>query len=307
MHRPVPPPPHSPLAFVLCCGFHHTLGNHIEFCCPSLGGKYPTHWDALPFVALPDGSHKSSEDYVFFMTCSESGEPLYGVSCYRQVAASAKLRENDANVTRSSVQKSIVALVRLPLFGVVRSILSAATHAYFNQENFQETEILSGIFRSINVSLGRADVVKEFYSYVYMGIDARQLLLKYGRNALVLFKLLLAGKKIILYTSCGIEKVRVLSLCRAALTLSPLQVCNEVLALCSLIPGGLTHLSLPMLEAAKLHVPLPDHHELPDTAPEAGDDELHWLKLGFPLLPFPTRIWWPPSGAASRASALTRR
>ncbi len=207
MHRPLPPPPHSPLAYVLCAGFHHTAGNCIEFCFPSLHGKYPAAWDAVPFIALPDGSHKSSEDYVFFTTHDANGERLYGVSCYRQVAANAKLKESDGSVTRSSVQKAVVALVRVPLFGVVRSILSAATHAYFNQENFKETEILSDIYRSINVSLSRADVVKEFFSYVYMGVDVRQMLLKYGRNALVLFKLLLAGKKIILYTSCGIEKV----------------------------------------------------------------------------------------------------
>jgi hypothetical protein len=73
------------------------------------------------------------------------------------------------------------------------------------------------------------------------------------------------------------------------LSLTTLQVCNEVLALCSLVPGGLTHLSLPMLEAAKLHVPLPDHHELPGLGLaelQRSGEEQEWLKLGFPLLPF---------------------
>jgi hypothetical protein len=168
-------------------------------------------------IALPDGSHKVNEDYIFFMT-KYNEETLYGVSCYRQVAASAKLKQTDASFTRSAVQKAVVCLCRLPLFGVVRSVLGAATHAYFNQENFGETEILFGIFRSMNLSLQRSDIAKEFHSYLYMGIDVRKMLLKFGRNTLCLFKLLLAGKKIVMYASCNIEAV-----------------CNELLALCSLV------------------------------------------------------------------------
>ncbi len=128
-----------PIAFVLCVGFHHTSGNVIEFCQPHLE-SYPQSWNALPFIALPDGSHKTNEDYIFFVTTFEN-ETLFGVSCYRQVANSAKLKETDASFTRSAVQKAVVALCRYPLFGVVRQVLGAATHAYFNQENFGQTDV----------------------------------------------------------------------------------------------------------------------------------------------------------------------
>lgn len=81
------------------------------------------------------------------------------------------------------------------------------------------------------------------------------------------------------------------------LSILRLQICNEVLALCSLVPGGLTHLSVPLLQQAKLKVPLPDHHEAGEreeerkTSPrswqsQSQHDDLDWTKLGFPLLPF---------------------
>jgi hypothetical protein len=127
----------------------------------------------------------------------------------------------------------------------------------------------------MNTSLLRCDVSKEFHSYLYMGIDVRKMLLRFGRNSLVLFKLLMAGCKTVLFTSCGFESV-----------------CNELLALCSLIPGGLTHLSEPLLRAAKFQSPLPDRHDgdLAQTNfffPHSGrDDDLNWGHLGLPLLPF---------------------
>lgn len=234
-------------------------------------------WEALPFVCLPDGSHKVDEDYIFFVT-TFNDETLFGVSCYRQIAASAQLKQTDASFTRSSVQKAVVCLCRWPLYGVVKSVVAAATHAYFNQMNFGDTEILSGIFKSINMSLERMEksgLQKEFHSYLYMGIDVRKVLLKLGRNALSLFKLLLAGCKVILFTSHGFESV-----------------CNDLLALCSLVPGGLTHCSETLLRCAQLRPPIPDRH---DNAADSefffphskhGDDELDWGKLGLPLLPF---------------------
>lgn len=56
---------------------------------------------------------------------------------------------------------------------------------------------------------------------------------------------------------------------------------------------GLTHLSEPLLRAAKFHSPLPDRHDGDLAAqtefffPHSGrDDDLNWGHLGLPLLPF---------------------
>jgi hypothetical protein len=147
---------------------------------------------------------------------------------------------------------------------MLRSIMSAATHAYFNQENFNDREILSGIFASLNVSLRRANVEKECVAYVHMGVDAAALVKRYGREVLVLFKMLLAGAKIILFNDFPIQ-----------------QVCGDVLALCSLIPGGLTHFSSTLLEEAKMVIPQPDVANASDIS-----RDIDWGKLGLPLLPF---------------------
>ena len=207
----------GPLAFLLLCGFHHTLGNHIESSVPALE-SYPSEWNELPFIALPDGAHKSAEDYVFFTTYYQ-GHLLFGVSCYRQVAASAKLKAADSSISRSSIQKSLVALCRYPLYGMLKSVMGAATRAYFDQEEFSNHKIFSQVFENVNVSLGRVNVKDEFSSYVHMGVDARKLVLRYGRETLVLFKAMLAGKKLILFNDSPI-----------------VQVCNEVLSLVSLVP-----------------------------------------------------------------------
>jgi hypothetical protein len=41
---------------------------------------------------------------------------------------------------------------------------------------------------------------KEFHSYITMGLDVRSLLLRFGRNVLVLLKLLLLEKKVVLHS-----------------------------------------------------------------------------------------------------------
>lgn len=50
------------------------------------------HWEFLPFLAIPDGSHNSGDDYTFFVLPKNDESPLaynlYGVSCFRQIRAS---------------------------------------------------------------------------------------------------------------------------------------------------------------------------------------------------------------------------
>ena len=131
---------------LLVVGFHHTKGNCIEFVYPTgVDLEHPPPgWDAIPFIALPDGVHAFDHDYVLFTTppLPEDaakhglvGSTLYGVSCYRQVKADATLKAADATVTRyaaplrvrsltqapsSSIQKAVVALSRYPLLGAIQ-------------------------------------------------------------------------------------------------------------------------------------------------------------------------------------------
>ncbi len=94
------------------------------------------------------------------------------------------------------MQKAVVALCRYPLFGAIHHRLQAATASYFLQMDFSDKDVLRGIHASLNASLTIAPIRKEFLSYMTMGLDVRTLLLRFGRNVIVLLKLLLLGKKV---------------------------------------------------------------------------------------------------------------
>jgi len=55
--------------------------------------KLPTEWKEVPFFCLPDGAHKSEEDFVWFHLPPVTQWPEYantsffGISCYRQIAS----------------------------------------------------------------------------------------------------------------------------------------------------------------------------------------------------------------------------
>jgi len=115
-------------------GFHHKLGCQLEFVYPNSGVikkssdttggdlyTLPKNWAHLPSLALPDGSHNYSSDYVYFHLeddqdatnikgVDSSGKKtmpnrtLFGISCFRQIDASEMINK-DSNVTRNTLQK----------------------------------------------------------------------------------------------------------------------------------------------------------------------------------------------------------
>ncbi|KHJ89838.1 hypothetical protein OESDEN_10329 [Oesophagostomum dentatum] len=78
---------------VVVVGFHHKKGCQVEFSYPKLDGDgeggLPDEWTNLPSLALPDGAHNSISDTIFFILPSKEhpGEAVFGISCYRQIAA----------------------------------------------------------------------------------------------------------------------------------------------------------------------------------------------------------------------------
>lgn len=79
-------------------------------------------------------------DIIYFVLPSpeERNRAVYGISCYRQIAADDDLREKDDEVTRSSVQKSVCVLSKVPLYGILKSKLEVITQAYFNEKDFSK-------------------------------------------------------------------------------------------------------------------------------------------------------------------------
>lgn len=117
---------------ILVVGFHHKKGCQIDYCYPpteidqsdedsSPTNKLPNIWKTLPSIALPDGSHNYDRDTIYFHLPhpKHTHKTIFGISCYRQISAE-QLKEKDEDVTRGTVQKSVVVLSELPLYGECR-------------------------------------------------------------------------------------------------------------------------------------------------------------------------------------------
>lgn len=191
--------------YVICVGFHHARGPEIEYCYPELP-KIPSTWSLLPFMALPDRVHLNEEDFSYFCIKNDQENlqfdknnhaqltTIYGISCTRQMLSS-ELIDKPIDVTRSTIQKSIVILVSKPIFGHIKEKLRAVTQAYFSQRNFEDRNILIHLYNSL---------VKIFHDGInnhdlYLGIPLRELLYKFRWKTLVILKAMLLERRILFY------------------------------------------------------------------------------------------------------------
>jgi hypothetical protein len=146
----------SPTTFqpLLCVvDFHHHRGPEISHWIGAPEGSDPTtenDWHLIPYMALPDGAHQSEEEFSYFSLVHKShGEgqdmvptSVFGISCMHQID-SAELLYRPEEVTRSAVQKAVVAITDRPQgFSALRERLSVVTRAWFAQRDFREVEIL---------------------------------------------------------------------------------------------------------------------------------------------------------------------
>ncbi|OJT10231.1 Late secretory pathway protein AVL9 [Trametes pubescens] len=175
--------------------FNHLVGPKIEF---SRGDIFEDEELAkiLPFLALPDGAHLTTEDYSYFHLVPSSPNPstIFGISCNRQIST-AELLYKDADVTRSTVQKAVVVLASKPVFGPIRDRLGVITRALFAQRNFSDMSILDDFYSSLEHSL-RGQLTE---SGLYMGTSLRELVHNFRQRTLVLVKALMLQKKIMFF------------------------------------------------------------------------------------------------------------
>lgn len=133
--------------------FHHARGPEIEHWFGA-GDRDPStdnDWSLIPYMALPDGAHASEEEYSYFSLVYQAPEEhkeagqrtsVFGISCIHHIDSSELLYRPE-DVTRSAVQKAVVAITDQPQsFSVLREKLSAVTQAWFAQKDFRDTEIL---------------------------------------------------------------------------------------------------------------------------------------------------------------------
>ncbi|CAJ0599528.1 unnamed protein product [Cylicocyclus nassatus] len=184
---------------VIVVGFHHKKGCQVEYSYPKLDGNgeggLPDEWTHLPSLALPDGAHNNDSDTIFFILPSRerSGEAIFGISCYRQIAAD-ELVAKTSDVTRSTVQKSVCVLSRAPLFGALRAKLEVITRAYFAERDFAKVEVLSQMYTNL-CEMFDSDVIDEQAASI--DISVQELFVCFRHHALLLFKLLLLEKKVV--------------------------------------------------------------------------------------------------------------
>ncbi|KAL8653456.1 MAG: hypothetical protein Q9210_002089 [Variospora velana] len=193
----------SPVVCVV--GFHHARGPEIENWFGVEDGVDPAtdhDWSSLPFMALSDGAHASTEDFSYFTLPRRSSSEgpatsAFGISCTRQMDAS-QLLNRPAEVTRSTVQKAVVVIANSPqLFGHLREKLSMVTGAWFAQCDFTDVDILKKFQESLSVNLQDTEDERD----LYLGLSLRELLYEYKYQTLVLFKCCLLQPKMLFFGS----------------------------------------------------------------------------------------------------------
>ncbi|KAK8128215.1 hypothetical protein PG984_009323 [Apiospora sp. TS-2023a] len=200
------PPGFIPLVTVV--DFHHARGPEVEkwFGVPE-GADPAAEWDwtLLPFMALSDGAHATTEDFSYFTLLKPATEDLpptslFGISCTRQMDAS-QLLNRPPEVTRSTVQKAVVVIADSPqFFGMLRERLSVVTSAWFAQREFTDCEILKRFQDSLKEEKERGQLSEEDRDQ-YLGMSLRELVREFRWQTLVLLKCCLLQPKMLFFGS----------------------------------------------------------------------------------------------------------
>ncbi|KAK3687255.1 transport protein Avl9-domain-containing protein [Podospora appendiculata] len=212
--------------------FHHARGPEVERWFGADDGFDPAveyDWSLLPFMALSDGAHASTEDFSYFTllrpaTDALPATSLFGISCTRQMDA-AQLLVRPPEVTRSTVQKAVVVIADSPqYFGMLRERLSVVTKAWFAQREFTDIEILRRFQESLAEEKARGVLNDDEDRDQYLGMSLRELVREFRWQTLVLLKCCLLQPKMLFFGSrCE-------------------RLCMMQFSLISLIPGLLRNL-----------------------------------------------------------------
>lgn len=207
--------PDRSILHILVVGFHHKRGQQVEFCHPAWSqpdkshddntGKStdissvecPAQWRHLASLAIPDGVHNNTRDCIFFnLPALDEREtrPLSCVACFRQVCSDSLLVKTD-DITRSTVQKSVVVMSRLPLYGYIQSLLDPLVDEYIRSGDFTKVDILRCGYSWLNQMVS-VDLLST--PHIYTGLSVKSFVLKFGHLSLQLLKLVLLERRILM-------------------------------------------------------------------------------------------------------------
>uniref|UniRef100_A0A6U5Z9V8 AVL9/DENND6 domain-containing protein n=1 Tax=Guillardia theta TaxID=55529 RepID=A0A6U5Z9V8_GUITH len=197
---------------VAVIGFHHNRGHTVEWTYPPSPGVNFRH---LAMLCLPEGAHHvSGLGHVFFtvdlaLDGEEQCTQYFGVSVFGHVKTS-ELLEKEADDKRSHVQKAVVLLARDPCFGWMLGEMRPVVQDFFSLRDFSKKDILTELyFQTRRQPSGKWIESMECSA----GLNPLSLVRRFGRNLVVLYKLLLLEPKMILYAdNCADASCLVLSL-----------------------------------------------------------------------------------------------
>ena len=206
--------------------FHHQLGPQIEFWVTPEGHQLydENEWSLLPFMALSDGAHAMQEDFSYFTLLNRTGardvkgkgkskvegskfseglggdgdgvdvvegdSTLFGIACTRQIRTD-QLKRHSADVTRSSVQKSVVVVTdRVRGMAELRTRLAIVTEMWFAQRDFGDVELLTGFQESLKGKRQEGEGER------YFGLALREVVHEFRWQTLMLVKALLLQRKV---------------------------------------------------------------------------------------------------------------
>ncbi|KAJ5480176.1 hypothetical protein N7530_005685 [Penicillium desertorum] len=196
---------HKQDPIVLVIDFHHARGPEIEHCIADEGTDPATEndWSLLPFMALSDGAHLSTEEFSYFTLCRKEtsttpATSLFGIACSRQIDSSL-LINRPPDVTRSTVQKAVVVVTDTPQrVGQLREKLSVVTSAWFAQRDFTDVDILKKFREGLVIAL-----LNDGPKDQNLGLSLREMIHEFKFQTLVLFKALLLQPKMLFFgTRC---------------------------------------------------------------------------------------------------------
>ncbi|KAF9252078.1 hypothetical protein DTO006G1_2825 [Penicillium roqueforti] len=196
---------HKQDTIVLVIDFHHARGPEIEHCIAEEGTDPATEndWSLLPFMALSDGAHLSTEEFSYFTLCRKATSTapetsLFGIACSRQIDSSLLINPSP-DVTRSTVQKAVVVVTDTPQrVGHLREKLSVVTSAWFAQRDFSDIDILKKFREGLVISL-----LNDGPKDQNLGLSLREMIHEFKFQTLVLFKALLLQPKMLFFgTRC---------------------------------------------------------------------------------------------------------
>ncbi|KAG5453717.1 late secretory pathway protein avl9 [Clonorchis sinensis] len=191
-------------------GFHHRHGAVVELAYPPLARgsddhvterpphSLPDKWKHLASLALPDGAHNYLKDVVYFTLPSLEKEEIvvFGVASYRQMDSHA-FAQQTPDVTRNTVQKSLIALMRFPVFSFMAHHLSQLIEQFFTEGGFT-LERLKDAYVELDEKLSAVLAHPSTYQGALLfDLSAANFVRVYGRDALTLFKLLLLERRVL--------------------------------------------------------------------------------------------------------------